>query len=110
MEMLTMFQEASSLLRSIHLASIFAPNLWQPPAQGCLKINFNAPFFKEMGCCGLGVVVRDHYGRFSARVAEKITGDAKGVVAASNFDEEDVFIMGNIVEDTKKWFGFHLYI
>ncbi|KAL3498281.1 hypothetical protein ACH5RR_041013 [Cinchona calisaya] len=44
---------------------------WQPPPLGCFKINFDAAVYKDLQCCGNGVVIRDHLGKFIVALSEK---------------------------------------
>ena len=34
---------------------------WTPPKKGFYKINVNGAVLKELGCCGVGVVIRNEY-------------------------------------------------
>ncbi|KAL3504687.1 hypothetical protein ACH5RR_034528 [Cinchona calisaya] len=48
------------------------PFQWHPPLASIFKINFDTAHFKDIFCCGVGVVIQDHLGKFIAGATEKI--------------------------------------
>ncbi|XP_030945993.1 uncharacterized protein LOC115970503 [Quercus lobata] len=45
---------------------------WSPPPQGKYKVNVDAAVFKEQGCCGLGVVIRNDRGQMMGALCKKV--------------------------------------
>ncbi|KAK9984335.1 hypothetical protein SO802_033860 [Lithocarpus litseifolius] len=47
-------------------------NCWSPPRQGCYKINADGVVFRETGCCGVGVVIRNDIGQLIGAFEQRI--------------------------------------
>ena len=45
---------------------------WTPPLSPHLKINFDGATFKELGCAGIGVVVRNSTGAVISALSQRI--------------------------------------
>lgn len=41
-----------------------SPRRWSPPPQGWVKVNIDTAVFENLGCIGVGCVVRDTEGVF----------------------------------------------
>ena len=46
---------------------------WTPPVNHMFKVNFNRAIFREGQKAGVGVIIRDEYGRFIASMADSIS-------------------------------------
>ena len=45
---------------------------WSPPRQGGYKVNVNGAVFKEAGCCGIVVVIRNEGGHLMEALSKRI--------------------------------------
>ena len=45
---------------------------WTPPKQGWYKVNTDGAVFREAGCCGIGVVVRNEKGQIMGALCRKL--------------------------------------
>lgn len=50
------------------------PIKWCPPGVGTNEVNVDGAIFAELGCVGMGVVVKDHEGQDIAAASNKISG------------------------------------
>ncbi|XP_023898698.1 uncharacterized protein LOC112010585 [Quercus suber] len=45
---------------------------WHPLPDGCVKINFNGPTFKDINKAGLGIIIRDGFGQVLTSLSKQI--------------------------------------
>lgn len=48
---------------------------WSPPSQGWVKVNIDAAMFGDIGCTGIGCVIRDENGVFIRARNQKIAAN-----------------------------------
>ena len=48
------------------------PVHWCPPPNSWCKVNFDGAIFQELEAAGIGVVIRDHEGRVTGAMSERI--------------------------------------
>ncbi|KAL4612409.1 hypothetical protein ACB092_08G196400 [Castanea dentata] len=67
-------------------------NQWRPPRQGRYKVNVDGAVFACMGCCGVGVVIRNEE-----------ESDAQTVVLAIGGSDPGPCSIQKVVEGAKLW-------
>ena len=61
---------------------------WDPPPQGKDKVNIDVAVFKEQGCCGIGVVIRNDKRQRMGAMCKKV-----------DFPLEDLEVEAKVAED-----------
>ena len=67
-------------------------NQWRPPRHGRYKVNVDRAVFASIGCCGVGVVIRNGEGQIMGAMSKKISLPLGALEVESKAMEEGILL------------------
>ncbi|KAL0001855.1 hypothetical protein SO802_015636 [Lithocarpus litseifolius] len=69
---------------------------WTPPCEGWYKVNVYGTMFKETGCCGIGIVIRNERGLIIGAMSKKMDISLEALEVEAKAFEEGILLVGDL--------------